>query len=184
MPAVLERESPADESARAPRSRPLSGEHRHREHAERKRRHRQAGLQRVVFERHLQEDRQRDDRAAHGDLLQHLLGGADPEVREPEQVRVEEGRLGFALLSHEPVGQRSERDRTDRDEQPDQLAAFLPHQNAEDDATHADHGEDRTDPVDLARSGVGHVADKFDPGEHHHDDDGLEENRPATTGRW
>ena len=58
-----------------------------REHAERQRRDRQAGLHRVVLEHHLQVDRERDHRAAEGDLLEHLLGDAEPEDLRLEQVR-------------------------------------------------------------------------------------------------
>ena len=73
----------------------LAGEQRDREHAERQRRERQPGLHRVVLERHLQEERQRDHRPAEGDLLHHLLGDPDPEVREPEQVGVEQRQLAL-----------------------------------------------------------------------------------------
>ena len=54
-------------------------------------------------------------------------------------------RLPRPLAPHEPVGEQRERDRSDRDQQADELAAFLPDENAEDEAAHADHREDRAD---------------------------------------
>ena len=96
------------------------------------------------------------------------------EVREPEQVRVEQRRLPLPLAAHEPPGQQRERDRADRDQQPDGLASFLPHQDPEHDAAHADDGEDRADHVDLPRPGVGDVVDELDLGQHDRDDDDLE----------
>ena len=90
-----------------------------------------------------------------------------------------------ALAAHEPVGEQRERDRSDRDQQPDVLASFLPDEDAEHEAAHPEHGEDRADHVDLPRPGVGHVVDELDLGEHDRDDDDLEpETRPATTGTW
>ena len=64
-----------------------------REHAQRERGHRQTGLHRVVFEDHLQVDRQRDHHAAQGDLLEHLLGDAELEVLGLEQRGVQQCRL-------------------------------------------------------------------------------------------
>ena len=76
---------------RVPASRPAST--RDREHAQRQRRERQPRLHRVVLERHLQEDREGDHRPAQRDLLQRLLGDPEAEVREPEQVGVEQRHL-------------------------------------------------------------------------------------------
>ena len=50
-----------------------------REHAQRQRRQRQAGLHGVVLEDHLQEDRQGDHQPAEGDLLHHLPRDPEPE---------------------------------------------------------------------------------------------------------
>ena len=95
------------------------------------------------------------------DLLHHLLADPDPEVREPEQVGIEQGQLAGALAFDEPPRQQRERDRADRHEQHDRLAAFLPHEDAEHDAAHADDGQHGTDRVDVARTGVLDVADEL-----------------------
>ena len=164
-----------DDAARAPLSRLPPGQQRHREHAERERSKGQAGLHRVVLERHLQEDRKRDHRAAQGDLLQHLLGDPDREVRESEQVRVEQRQLPLPLAAHQPVGQQRERDRTDRDQRSYRLAALLPHQDPQDDTTHAEDGQDRADHVDLPGPCVRHVTHELDLRQHDSDDDDLEQ---------
>jgi hypothetical protein len=135
----------------------------------------QAGLQRVVFERNLEEDRQRDHRPAQGDVLECLLGDSEPEVGVPEEVWVKEGRRPFAVAADQPTGQRPERERADRDGQPDELAPLLPGQNPQDDAAHADHREDRAPYVDLAGAGVGHVANQLDVEQDDRDHDQLEE---------
>ena len=104
-PDRAERESDQDDVARAPLARPPSGEQRDAEHAERERRQGQAGLHRVVLERHLQEDRERDHRAAERDVLQQLPRDPGREVREREQAGIEQGQLPLPLAPHEPVGQ-------------------------------------------------------------------------------
>ena len=60
-----------------------------------------------------------------------------------------------------------------------ELAALLPHEDAEDDATHADHREDRAHDVDLARARVLDVAHHPDARQHDHDDDDLEREPDA-----
>ena len=52
-------------------------------------------------------------------------------------------------------------DDADRQEQ-HRLAALLPHEDAQHDATHADDGQHGADDVDPAGPGVGHVADEPD----------------------
>ena len=161
------------------------GENRCREHGQRERSEGQAGLQRVVFERDLEKDRQRDHRAAQGDVLERLLGDPDPEVGVAEKVRVEQGRLSFAVAPHQPTGQRPERERADRDRQPDELAPLLPDQNPQDHAAHADDREDGPRSVDLAGAGVGDVADELDVEQDDRDHDQLEEEAdpPREEGR-
>ena len=95
-------------------------------------------------------------------------------MREPEQVRVEQRQLPFTFAAHEPPGQQRERDRADRHQEPDELASFLPHQDPEDEAAHAEDGEDRADQVDLPRPGVGDVVNELDLGQHDRDHDDLE----------
>ena len=92
--------------------------------------------------------------------------------------------LPCALAFDEPPGQQRERDRAERHEQADRLAAFLPDEDAEHDAAHADDGQHGADRVDLARSGVFDVADELDAGQHHGDDHDFEaRSRPATRDR-
>ena len=95
-------------------------------------------------------------------------------MREPEQARVEQGRLPRPLAPHKPVGEQRKGDRSDRDQQSDELAAFLPDENAEHEAAHAEHREDRADQVDLPRPRVGHVTDELDLRQHDRDHDDLE----------
>ena len=92
-----------------------------------------------------------------------------------EKVRVEQGRLSFAVAPHQPTGQRPERERADRDGQPDELAALLPDQNPQDHAAHADDREDGPRSVDLAGAGVGDIADELDVEQDDRDHDQLEE---------
>ena len=49
---------------------------------------------------------------------------------------------------------------------PTDSAAFLPGEDAEHDAAHAEDGEHRADDVDAAFSGVGDVVHELDAGEH------------------
>ena len=94
-----------------------------------------------------------------------------------EQVGVEQRRLALALAAHQPPGQPGHRDRADRDQRGDGLAAFLPHQDAEHDAAHAEHGQDGADEVDAPGSGVRDVVDELDARQHDRDDDDLEQER-------
>ena len=97
----------------------------------------------------------------------------------PEQIRVEQRRLPLPLAPHEPVDQRRHGDRADRQERTDGFAAFLPDQDAQHDAAHAQDGEDRADHVDAPGPGVGHVVDEPDAGQHDRDDDDLEQEPDA-----
>ena len=180
-----QREPGPDDDARPTRSGSLAGQQRDGEHAQGKRRQRQTGLHGVVFEHHLQEDRERDHHAAERDLLQHLLGNPDPEMGGREQVRVEQGQLALALAPDQPVGERREGEDADRDERSDPLAALLPDEDAQHDAAHAQNGEDRADGVDAPWPGVRHILHQADPGEHHPDDDDLQQEAdpPGQVGR-
>ena len=149
-----QREPQPDDAARSPVAGPLGRQHRHPEHAEREWRERQAGLHGVVLEHHLQEDRQGDHRPAEGDLLHHLLGDADPEGLGAEQIRIEQRQLPLSPASDEPVGQRCQRDRADHQQGSNGLATLLPHEDAEHDAAHAEHGEDGANGVDATRPRV------------------------------
>lgn len=94
-------------------------------------------------------DRDRDHSAAQGDLLEHLPGDPESEDLGSEQIWVQQRRLLLALAAHEPLDQLCQRDCTDRGERPDRFSAFLPRQDAEHDATHAQNGQDRTDGVNT-----------------------------------
>ena len=124
------------------------------EHRQRERGQRQAGLHGVVLQGHLEVERQRDHRAAQRDLLEHLTGDAGGEVRVPEQVRVEQGHLLRPLAPDEPPGQGRQGHGSDRHEQADELAALLPDEDPEHHPTHAEHGQQGADQVDLAREPV------------------------------
>ena len=130
---------------RAALARFAAGQECHAEHGERERRQGKSGLHGVVLQRHLQEERQGDHGAAQGDLLEHLLGDADPEVQVLEQVGVQQGGFPATFTLDEPVGERGQRDGADGDDEADIAAALLPDQDAEDDATHAD--TERTAPT-------------------------------------
>src|SRR4029077_9078318 len=119
--------------------------------------------------------RQRDHGAAKGDLLQHLLGDPEPEDLGNEQVRIDQGRLPQTLAAYQPVPEGGHRNRAHADQDADRLAAFLPDQDAEHDAAHAQHRQDRADDVDLPWPGVGHVLNQFDAGQHDRDDDHLQQ---------
>lgn len=108
-------------------------------------------------------------------VLERLLGDSDPEVGMAEKIWVEQGRLSFAMAPHQPAGQCPERERADRDRQPDELAPLLPDQNPQDHAAHAEDREDRPPSVDLAGAGVGHVADELDVEQDDRDHNQLEE---------
>jgi hypothetical protein len=134
----------------------------------------QPRLHRVVLERHLEEDRERDHRAAQRDVLQQLPRDARPEVREREQARVEQRGLAGPLAPHEPPGEQCHRDGPDRDQQPDGLAALLPDENAEHESAHSEHGEDCAHDVDVSRSGVHHIVNELDLRQHDGDHDDLQ----------
>ncbi len=157
----------------------LPGEHGDPEHRERERGDGQARLHRVVLEDHLQEDRQRDHHPAQCDVLQHLSRDPEAEHLGSEQVRVEQDRLLLALPAHEPIGEGPESDRPDRQEFSHGISAFLPRQDAQHQPAHAEDGEDRTDRVHLSRTGVRHVANPPDAGEHDDDDQHLEQEADA-----
>ena len=152
----------------------LPGGQRDGEHRERERRERQAGLHRVVLERHLQVQRQGDHRPAERDLLEDHRHGTDAEVLDLEQVGVEQDHLAGALAPHEPEGERGERHGTDRHEQPDVRAALLPHEDPQHDATHAEHRQHRAADVDLAHPRERHVDDELDVEQDDRDDHDLE----------
>ena len=83
------------------------------------------------------------------------------------------------MTVHQPIGERRQRHGSDQQQRADPLAAFLPHQDAEHDAAHAEDGEDGTHGVDATRSGIGHIGDEFDAGKHDGDDDDLEQEPDA-----
>ena len=100
-------------------------------------------------------------------------------MREPEQARVEERHLPFPLATDEPVREERQRNGSNRHQQADRLAAFLPDEDPEHEAAHAEHGKDGSDEVDLPRPGVGHIVHELDLGQHDRDDDDLEEKADA-----
>jgi hypothetical protein len=59
----------------------------------------------VVFQHHLQVDRERDHQAAKGDLLQRLRRDAKAEVLRLEKAGVDQCRLALALAPDEPTGE-------------------------------------------------------------------------------
>ena len=93
--------------------------------------------------------------------------------------------LPSRLRRTEPVDERAEGERAEREQRADRLAALLPHEDAEHDAAHADDGEERADRVDAARARVRHVTDELDARQHDGDDHDLAAGtRRATTGTW
>src|SRR4029453_2211421 len=112
------------------------GQQRDREHAQRQRREREARLERVVLEHHLEVDRERDHHPAERDLLERLARDPEPEVLRREEADVEECRLALALPPLQPPHERPERDETRSDERDDGLAALLPDEDAEHEAAH------------------------------------------------
>ena len=85
--------------------------------------------------------------------------------------------LAGALPLHQPVPQAAQGDHADRQQRRDRFAAFLPHEDPEHDAAHAEDGQDRAHHVHAPIAGVGHVADELDPREHDDDHDRLEQER-------
>ena len=151
-----------------------TGEHCHPEHGEGERCEGKTRLHGVVLQGHLQKKREGDHGTTQGDLLQHLLRDADPKVQVFEQIGVQERGLALAFAPHEPEREQGQCHGPNADDQTDVAAAFLPHQDAEDNAPHADDGKNRTHSVYLAWPGVGDVLDEADLGQHHEDDDHLE----------
>ena len=137
------------------------------------------GLHRVVLEHHLQEDRQRDHRAAERDLLEHLPGDPEPEQLRAEQVGVEQRRLALrACAAPATTPAPASADHADRD------AARRPTRRPP--ATRGCRARcrpcratERTAPTTStpAVAGVRHVADEPDARQHDRDDDGLEQER-------
>ncbi len=155
------------------------------EHAQRQGRDREARLQRVVLEHHLQEDRERDHQPAQGDLLEGLGRDPEAEVLRFEEDRVDQRRLAFALPTDDPPRERSQRDQADGDQGGNGLAALLPDEDPEHDAAHADCGEDRADDVNLSRAGERNFPDEPGSDEHDRDDHDLpgECDPPREVGR-
>ena len=91
-----------------------------------------------------------------------------------EQIRVQQRGLALPLAADQPVGEGGQHHGTEAHDQSHIAAALLPHEDAEDEATHADDGEDGAHGVDLARPGVGNVLDQANLGEHHQNDQCLE----------
>ena len=85
----------------------------------------------------------------------------------------------MAFPPREPEDQPGQCDGTDRQERCDGFAPFLPYQDAEHDAAHAQDGEHGADHVDPPWSGVGRIVDESDVGEHDRDDDDLEQEPDA-----
>ena len=83
----------------------------------------------------------------------------------------------FRRTSHQ--ARSASPDGADRHQQADRLAAFLPDEDAEDEAAHADDGENRTCPVDLAGPRVGDVLDELDSAEDAENDQILEQEADA-----
>ena len=127
-------------------------------------RERQAGLQGVVLEHHLQVDRQRDHRPAERD---RSAASGTRRRAGTASCRNRSGSSSVGLPSRlrrdEPAGERAERDEADRDQEADELPALLPDEDADHDAAHADGRQDRADDVDAARARVRHVADQPRP---------------------
>ena len=113
------------------------------------------------------------------DLLEQLTRDAEPEQLRPEQIRVDQRGLRVALPVDQPPAERSHGDRADRQERRDGLAR-LP-------ATPGCPGRGRPcrgrrgspDHIDVPRSGVRHVPDAADTGEHDGDDHDLEREADA-----
>ena len=140
----------------------FAGDEGHPEHAERERRQRDPGLQRVVLEDHLEVDRKDDHRAAERDLLEHLLGDPEPKQLRAEEARVDQRRLSLALAPHEPPDEQRHRQRAEEQELRDGLASLLPDEDPEHEAAHRDDREHGSDDVDPAGAGVRNVSHEPD----------------------
>jgi hypothetical protein len=108
-----------------------------------------------------------------------LSGDPEPEDLRLEQVRVEQRRLPLSLSPPQPVRERSERQDAEPDDEPNEFASLLPHEDAEHDAAHPDDGEDRADGVDTTGPGVRHVPHEPDAGQNDRDDGVLEQKGDA-----
>ena len=133
------------------------------------------GLQRVVLQDHLEEDRECDHRSAESDLLKQLAGDPEPEDGRAEQVGIEQRQLALTLAPDEPDSERSERRHPDQHEHRDGRSPSFPDEDAEHDAAHAQHRQHRADHVDTLRPVVGRVSHEPDPGKDDPDDDQLQE---------
>jgi hypothetical protein len=129
---------------------------------------------RAVLEHHLEVDRKGDHHAAERDLLEHLVRDPQQEDLGAEQARVDQRGLAVPLAPHEPGGQHRHADHADQQQRGDGPAALLPHQDAEHDAAHAEHRQDRTDRVDVAIARIRGVAHPPDVEQDDRDDHGLE----------
>ena len=106
-------------------------------------------------------------------------------MREPEQVRVEHRDLALTVAPHEPARERRQRQRAEHDQQHDVVAAFLPDQDAEHHAAHAQDREDRSDDVEVSVARVRDVLDELDLRQDDRDHDHLEQepDAPGQVGR-
>ncbi len=95
-----------------------------------------------------------------------------PSLNKLDRKRSGSISAGFpaTLAVDEPVTERSDGNRSDREDRHDGLPAFLPHQDAQDESAHTDDGEDRPDRIEVSRSGVGDVADATETRQHDPDD--------------
>ena len=117
---------------------------------------------------------------AQGDLLEEDLGDADAEQLGGEQRRIEQRGLALALAADEPVHQAAPSPPTPiASSSADGLAALLPHEDADDEAAHADHGEERSDHVDRPVTRVRHVPDAAAAQQHGRDDERLDQEPDA-----
>ena len=184
MPRVTARNPAWMIAARPAPPGPLPGEQRDREHAQRQRREREAGLQRVVLEHHLQEDRQRDHRAAEGDLLQQLAADRRSGTASTRTGPGRSARPCRRACAGRATRRARQADGTDHEQQRDGLAALLPHQDPEHEPAHADDRQHRADHVDAraspcrARPGSGSIPDRTTA----MTTTSSSEARPATTG--
>ena len=83
--------------------------------------------------------------------------------------------LPWAFRRREPPPQQPERHDAGHDQDPDGLRALLPGEDAEHDATHAQHGQERADGIETSIAGVRDVLHEPDAGKDDPDDDELEE---------
>ena len=83
------------------------------------------------------------------------------------------------MAPHEPAGERPQRERADRDQERDVVSAFLPYQDAEHHAAHADDGQAGADPIDLPLARVRDVLEQADLRQHDRDDHGLQQEADA-----